>query len=149
VGVVIGDEAGVVSEGAHTCKTWKCPRLDHHAGDLWMASEILVGRSRQRAHVLPSDRPIWSHREHVAIELDVQHRPFLPIGVEHTAAVISLIVSAVPRMARETDNPTSRSHHGFTTSRYVTTKSVRSAPHCEQRNRSSISGIRAHLRDVV
>jgi hypothetical protein len=31
-------------------------------------------------------------------------------------------------------------HHGFTTSREVTTKSVRSVPHCEQRNRSAVSG---------
>ena len=71
---VTGNEAGIVSEGAHTRIAWKCPRLDHYTGDLWMVSEILVGRSRQRAHVLPSDRAIWSHREHVTIELDLQHR---------------------------------------------------------------------------
>jgi hypothetical protein len=89
VGVVIGNEAGVVSESAYAREPWKCPRLDHHAGDLWMVSEILVGRSRQRGYVLARDRAIWSHRQHVAFELDFQQCPFLPVGMEHTAAADS------------------------------------------------------------
>ena len=36
--------------------------------------------------------------------------------------------------------PPRAAHHGCGLSRDVTTKSVRSVPHCEQRNRSSVSG---------
>ena len=50
-----------------------------------MISEILVGRPRQRGHALPRDRAFWLHNEHVAVELQFEHRFVPPSGMEHTA----------------------------------------------------------------
>jgi hypothetical protein len=93
-GVVIGDEAGVFSKGAHARETRKGPRLDHHAGDLRMAGQIFVGRSCQRGHVVPRDRPLWPHPEHVAIELHFEHRPFLLAEWNIPAALTTLEMAA-------------------------------------------------------
>jgi hypothetical protein len=99
----------------------------HRAEGLRAASRPCCPRraSSNQQHALPH----WSGACHVAASL----RRMLRQSPRPSAANRPE-TEALPGL------PSRAAHHGLGLSREVTMKSVRSVPHCEQRNRSSVSG---------